>query len=166
MRIRIFALAVLLAGCAATPQAPSTPGAQITGITYVVNSWGYPQERWSITAAGEATFESKAATSRFDAPMQSQSFTFSAADFAHIQAELAPTERFIADGLACEVQVTDAPYGSIQWQRADGSQQELRFYTACRPTSDLTLFFNHLNAADERIHALTNQPDHSGRPHR
>lgn len=161
MRTIATALLAFVASCAATPPAPT---AHATRITYVVNSWGYPQERWSIAASGEVTVESKAANAQLDAPMQAQSFTLTPADFAQIQADLAPAQRFIANGLACETQMTDAPYGTLQWQRADGSQQEVRFYTACRPTSDLALFFGHLNTADERIHALTNQPDHSGRP--
>lgn len=161
MRTIFIAFAAFLTGCAATPP---TPTLNATRITYLISSWGYPQERWSIAANGETTFESKPANAQLDTPMQSRTFTLAPADFTQIQVQLAPNERFIANGLACEVAITDAPYGTIQWQRSDGSQQEVRFYTACRNTADLTFFFQHLNAADEAMHALTNMPDHSGRP--
>lgn len=161
MRTIAFALAALLVGCTSAPPAPTVAA---TRITYEVNSWGYPQERWSISSTGETTFESQPTPSRLDTPMQSQSFALTPADFEQIRTELAPAERFITRELNCDVQMTDAPYGTVKWQRVDGSVQEVRFYTACRPTADLTLFFDRLGAADERVHALTNMPDHMGRP--
>lgn len=159
MRAIILVLAVIASGCAATPPAPS---AAITDIAYEVSSWGYPQERWSISSTGAATFESKPANAQLDAPMQSQSFTFAPDDFERIRSELAPAERFIARELACDVQMTDAPYGAVRWRRADGAVGEVRFYTACRPSADLTLFFERLGAADARMHALTNTLNHMG----
>lgn len=159
MRIAI-AFAALLCACAATPSAQPAP---VTRVSYEISSWGYPQERWSVAANGEASFERTQPGAQFGSSMTAQSVTLTPADFERIRADLAPIERFAEHGLTCEVQMTDAPYGTVKWQRSDGGEQQVSFYTACRETHELTVFFEHLNAADDRFHTLTNTSDHFAR---
>lgn len=148
----------LLGACASAPAAPTV---DTTRIRYEVSSWGYVQERWTIAADGQATFEQTAPGAQFgSALLPSQTFALTSADFERIRATLAPTERFIDGGLACEQQMTDAPYGAVSWQRSSGAEQQVSFYTACRDTRDITLFFTQLNAADQAFHQLTNAPTH------
>ena len=146
------AIATLVSACAT----PLTPSADVTRISYQVSSWGYVQERWTIAANGEATFERTPTSAQLGAPLQPpQAFTLTPADFERIRTTLAPTERFIGGGLACEAQMTDAPYGTVKWQRSSGAEQQVSFYAACRETPDITLFFAQLSAADRTFHQLT-----------
>jgi hypothetical protein len=150
------AIASIVSACATPP-----PMADVTRITYQVSSWGYVQERWTIAANGEATFERTPTSAQLGAPLQpAQTFTLTPADFERIRTTLAPTERFIDGGLTCEVQMTDAPYGTVTWQRLDGAEQQVSFYSACRETRDITLFFTQINAADQAFHQLTGTPTH------
>lgn len=152
------AIAILLGACAS---APATPAEDTTRINYQVSSWGYVQERWTIATDGQATFEHTQPGAQFGTPMlPAQTFALTPADFERIRAALAPTERFIDGGLACERQMTDAPYGAVTWQRSSGAEQQVSFYTACRETRDITLFFMQLNEADRLFHELTNVPTH------
>jgi len=156
--IMAIAAALLASGCASAPLAPT---AETTRISYQVSSWGYVQERWAITADGQATFEQTEPTARLGSPLQpAQTFALTAAAFERIRTALAPTERFIEGGLACQVQMTDAPYGTVTWQRAHGAEQQVSFYSACRETRDITLFFTQLNEADRIFHELTGAPTH------
>lgn len=158
MRTIVAIAAVFLNACAATPAPPSE---QMTRITYEVSSWGYVQERWTIASDGHATFEQTQPGAQFGSPLlPAQTFTLTPADFERIRMTLAPTERFIDGGLACERQMTDAPYGAVTWQRSSGVEQQVSFYTACRETRDITLFFTQLNAADQAFHQLTHAPTH------
>ncbi|MEQ1489144.1 MAG: hypothetical protein ABL932_01200 [Terricaulis sp.] len=148
-----IAAAIFLSACASTPAPPIK---QTTRITYEVSSWGYVQERWTIAADGHATFEQTESGAQFGSPLlPAQTFTLTPADFERIRTTLAPTERFIEGGLACERQMTDAPYGAVTWQRSSGVEQQVSFYSACRETRDITLFFTQLNAADQIFHQLT-----------
>ena len=153
--IRSVALiALFLCACASPPEAPV---ADTTLITFQVSSWGYVQERWSIAADGHATLEQTQPGARFGSPLlPAQTFALTPADFERIRETLAPTERFIAHGLHCDVEVTDAPYGTVTWRRADGAEERVSFYSACRETRDLTLFFSHLNDAELAFRELTN----------
>ncbi len=56
--------------------------------------------------------------------------------------------------------MTDAPYGAVTWQRSSGGEQQVSFYTACRETRDITLFFTQINEADKIFHELTDVPTH------
>ena len=153
-----IAAALLLGACATAPTAPSP---NTTRITYQVSSWGYVQERWSISAEGEATFAQTPPSAQLGAPLQpAQTFTLTSADFERVRTTLAPTERFIEDGLDCQVQMTDAPYGAITWTRSGGAEQQVSFYSACRETRDITLFFTQINEADRIFHELTRAPAH------
>ncbi len=153
-----IAIATFIGACASTP---STPAQNTTRISYQVSSWGYVQERWTIAADGQATFEHTQSGAQFGSPMlPAQTFVLTPADFERIRATLASTERFIDGGLACERQMTDAPYGAVTWQRSGGAEQQVSFYTACRETRDITLFFTQLDAADRIFHELTSAPTH------
>ncbi|MBP6688889.1 MAG: hypothetical protein KA153_02765 [Hyphomonadaceae bacterium] len=153
------AIAIALLGACAS--APTTPTADTTRISYEVSSWGYVQERWTIAADGQATFEHTEPGAQLGSPLlPAQTFELTSADFERIRSTLAPTERFIADRLTCEVQMTDAPYGAVKWQRVGGTEQQVSFYSACRETRDTMLFFTQLNAADHIFHQLTNAPTH------
>ncbi len=152
-----MAFAMLLSACAT---APSAPAPDVTSISVDISSWGYLQERWTISSNGEATFESKQRGDRLDTAPRSQTFTFTPADFERVRSALAPNERFIDSGLACDVAMTDAPYGKVRWRRADGTEQEVSYYTACRDSRDLSFFFEHLNAADQIVHDLAGAPGH------
>ena len=143
----------LLSACAS---APTTPTADTARITYEVSSWGYVQERWTIAADGQANFEQTQPSAQLGSPLlPAQTFALTPADFERISATLAPTERFITHELVCEVQMTDAPYGTVTWQRTGGAEEHVSFYSACRETRDITLFFTQLNAADRLFHDLT-----------
>jgi hypothetical protein len=156
--INAAAIAILLGACASAPAAPAE---DTTRISFQVSSWGYVQERWTIAADGQATFEQTQPGAQLGTPLlPAQRFTLTPADFGRIRATLAPTERFIDGGLACERQMTDAPYGAVTWQRSSGAEQHVSFYTACRETRDITLFFAQLNEADRIFHELTNAPTH------
>lgn len=156
--ITAIVAALLTSACAS---APPTPSAETTRIAYQVSSWGYVQERWTITADGQATFEQTARNAQLGSPLQpAQTFALTPAAFERIRTTLAPTERFIEGGLACEVQMTDAPYGTITWTRSGGVDQQVAFYSACRETRDITLFFTQLNEADRVFHELTGAPTH------
>lgn len=155
----ITAIAIALLGACAS--APTTPTADTTRISYEVSSWGYVQERWTIAANGQATFEHTQPGAQFGSPLlPAQTFALTPAGFERIRTTLAPTERFIENGLACEVQMTDAPYGAVKWQRAGGAEEQVSFYTACRETRDITLFFTQLDEADRIFHQLTGAPTH------
>lgn len=152
------AVALLASACAS---APPSPAAEATRISYQVSSWGYVQERWIIAADGQATFEQSDPTARLGSPLQpAQTFALTPAAFERVRAALAPTERFIEDGLACEVQMTDAPYGTLTWQRTGGAEQQVSFYSACRETRDTRLFFTQLNEADRIFHEIAGVPTH------
>jgi hypothetical protein len=154
----IAAVALLASACASTPPLPA---AETMRISYQVSSWGYVQERWTISADGQATFEQTEHGARLGSPLQpAQAFALTPAGFERIRAVLAPTERFIEGGLNCDVQMTDAPYGTITWQRVGGAEQQVSFYSACRETRDITLFFTRLNEADGIFHELTGAPTH------
>lgn len=144
--------AIALGACASAP----APASDVTRISYQISSWGYVQERWTIASSGEATFERTPSRAQLGTPLQpTQTFTLTPADFERIRSTLEPTERFAAGGLPCEVQMTDAPYGTLTWQNAGGGEREVRFYTACRETRDLTLFFTKVTDADRDFHRLT-----------
>ncbi|MCX7359279.1 MAG: hypothetical protein NT015_14190 [Alphaproteobacteria bacterium] len=155
---RTLVLALILGACASAPRPPAQ---ETVRITYEVSSWGYVQERWVIASDGRATFEQTQSGAQFGTPLlPAQNFALTPRDFERIRTTLAPTERFIDGGLACERQMTDAPYGTVTWQRTDGADQQVAFYTACRETNNITLFFTQLNAADEIFHQLTGAPTH------
>lgn len=156
--ISAAAIAILLGACASAPPRSSE---NTTRISFEVSSWGYVQERWTIGVDGQATFEQTQPGAQIGSPLlPAQTFALTPADFERIRSALAPTERFIDGGLACERQMTDAPYGAVTWQCSGGAEQEVSFYTACRETRDITLFFTQINEADKIFHELTDVPTH------
>lgn len=152
MRAIAVIAVTLLGACASVPEIPPADTAR---ITYEVSSWGYVQERWTIAADGQATFEQTQPSAQLGSPLlPAQTFALTPADFERIRATLAPTEHFITHELVCEVEMTDAPYGTVTWQRTGGAEQRVSFYSACHETRDITVFFTQLNAADQIFHQL------------
>ncbi len=155
MRTLAVAFTALLCSCATFKQSGHPQAVQ---IIFELNSWGYVQERWSISAAGDATLERPPGGSQLGTAAQSQTFSLTAADFERINAALAANERFIANGIACENRVTDAAYGALKWRRADGAEQQVTFDLGCERTANWTAFFERIAAADGIFHQITGTP--------
>lgn len=155
MRVFALAAAILLSGCATSGQSSYPPAVR---ITFEVSSWGYVQERWSISAAGDATLERPPAGSQLGTAAESQTFSLTPADFGRINATLAPNERFIAGGIACRNRITDAPYGKLVWRRADGAEQQITFDIGCERSPEWSAFFERVTAADGIFHQITGTP--------
>jgi hypothetical protein len=139
VRAASFALATLVAACA-TPAPEAT-----TRISVEILSWGYVQERWSVSSTGEASLERVPAGAQLTTPPVAQTFTVTAEDFEQIRAALAPAESLI-DNLECNRVIADLPYGAVRWQRADGSEDVIRFDYGCQPNRGLEVFFRSLDA--------------------
>ena len=64
----------------------------------------------------------------------------------------------IAGGIECRNRITDAPYGSLKWRRADGVEQQITFDIGCERSADWTAFFERVTAADGIFHQITGTP--------
>jgi hypothetical protein len=149
MRIAGFLAAVLLAACATS--APAEPTSR---VTVEISSWGYLQERWSITATGEASLERVPEGGQLTTPTVTQTFTTTPQEFEQVRAALAPAEPLV-DNLNCERVIYDLPYGTVTWLRADGTQDAIRFDVGCRPNPGLDTLFDSIEAARVAFDAAT-----------
>jgi len=151
MRRASIALALFLAACATT--APPEPS---TRVTVEVFSWGYLQERWSVSATGEASLERVPQGAQLATPPVSQTFTITPEEFEQVRAALAPAEPLVGN-ITCNRTITDMPYGAVKWQRGDGSEDTISFDYGCQPNPGLELLFERLEAAGNAFTAATAQ---------
>lgn len=148
--MRALAALALLAACTTTP-AP----APVTRISYEQMSWGYVQERWSIHADGATTLELHPEGATLDTPANTTTHALTPADFERVRAALAPAEAMLKQGVPCEREITDAPYGAVRWTRADGSEGAIRYDYGCRANARLGLLYERMGAANVIVHEAT-----------
>lgn len=146
MRFAHLFAAVLLGACATHDAA-----VPITRITYEAMSWGYVQERWSISASGDASLETLSEGAQLGTPTTTRAITLTPEDFERIRDALAPVQRLKGD-IPCERVITDLPYGAVRWALADGTEQSVRYDVGCRPNSRLELLFERMEAASAIFH--------------
>jgi hypothetical protein len=137
---RVLLLSLLLLGaCTADGRAVPPQAAEVAQplprnavIAMRTNSWGKLLSSWRIEANGEGQYTASAAIAGggfYDYDVINWRFSAGAEGFARIEGLLRDAERGIGE---CQIVMTDAPYGRIDWTRAEGPPGLFQFNYGCQ----------------------------------
>jgi hypothetical protein len=125
--------------------APTEPDA----VSFELNSWGKPLDRWTIMAdgSGELTTSSQKPGADFnDYTLAVQKLGPDPARYGRLIEALRPAQAFAGKTLPCGERATDMPYGSASWRRA-GAERRLEFNVGCS-SAKARKVIESLHAAD------------------
>lgn len=127
-------VALLASGCAGDARPGAVSQVPVKDISFVLSSWGNLKSRWQIRAdgSGEWTVLDQQLTvpPPRDTPPTVIRLPADPAHLAEIRALLAEAEAIAPKGLKCKKVITDAPYGSMEWNRVDGIRR-INFDLGC-----------------------------------
>jgi hypothetical protein len=101
------------------------------GIAYQLSSRGNVVAQWSIEPNGQIVLEQAARGARPFGPLAAVTIQPSPERYRWIVRILAPTRKWAGKSIPCQLIVTDAPYGTLQWSQSP----PIRFNGGCAPTT-------------------------------
>jgi hypothetical protein len=128
----LFLLAAASSACTTTAgvEPASTPPLAAQSISMRTHSWGELVSEWRIERGGDGTYASATPIpggSFRDYDVVVRRFSAGPGAFARIETLLRPAE----GGFECEVQITDGPYGTMEWSFASAEPITRTFNYGC-----------------------------------
>ena len=131
-------IAVLLVAAAAPGDggrlAPEAPAARPDAFSLELNYWGNPMISWRVGSDGKGEYRlaAQAPSGRFqDYDVSTRRFDAGPAGFERVHTILDDVARRAPPELPCHDQVTDMPYGQVNWHRGS-AMAGLGFNLGCR----------------------------------
>jgi len=140
------AIALMLAGCTPVPGAetestsaaapvslPPAPQEMPSRIVLDYKSWGVLRQYFDIASDGTGTYRyAEEGGSFYDPVIVTRKVAITREQYAKLVATLAPAYGYAASdrSLSCDMRMTDAPYGTLTFERLSGAS-ELRFDLGC-----------------------------------
>ncbi len=128
-------------------ETPTTP----TFIRVRERSWGELVHEWWIDESGAGSHASAVRDPKDDRKwiLTPSRFSVGAKGYQQLADLLKPVEQYIGKEIACDISMTDTPYGDVTWSR-DGKVGRVSYRYGCK-SSVTEMVFPRLAAADKLV---------------
>lgn len=150
--IAALMLCLTAGGCATDARPGKADPVPVSDINFTLSSWGRLVVRWQLRADGSGEWVEPDGSAGPKQGGGTPVVTLLPADPAHlaeIRRILAHAEAIAPKGLTCRKEIFDLPYGSIEWNRADGKRR-INFDLGCS-SKQVSAVYDALKAADDKM---------------